>query len=334
MFRSKKKFYPFIHLVCLASFSFFIEASNCESVFFKQFEASAIEKKIKKNNPTKKKKVVKKKVVKKKNPAEKKKSQSRSKNFEELSSKSVKTHKIPEEAQVIHIPQIHYTKLNPLRSEEYHFYKENIARTQLFIAKLIIDNKDSIFISESAALDYFSTVDLNLGNSGDGPSINKEIIEKNVRSDFYKKDFEKLTKKEKELLYFYEASTLLFFLGHIESIHSYIPKNIGGLCTTLKMCIKVIKMGIIDKMNKKKNSSLEEIELEETKQDMRLNSIVMNDRESLLKAKVELLKKKYPNKKIFFIFGAAHDFSYLFEGESFHRVPDSVIIPEQYFPHL
>ena len=310
MFRLSQKFYIYFFLLAIP---YFVEASICESVFSKKLEKKTLQvQKI----------------------------------FEALPLKLGKIHKIPKKAQVIHIPQIHYVKPSLIHSNEYRqFTAENTIRSQLSIAKIIMANiKDNIFVSEVLTKQTLSNMDSDDLNYDDGrPSINKKIVEQNVRSDFYKKDFEELTKEEKEFLSMHTATSLLFFLGHIKTVHSFIPKAERDKLTHQKIVEEISKIETrIREMIDEKKDLLEIGKIEEAQRIEeiinQLNAkqylIMMNQRASLLKDQVGMLQEKYPNKKIFIVFGFAHDFSYLFKDVSFYKVPNSVTLPEQYSSHL
>ena len=299
----KKLIYPLF--VFTVSFSFFVEASSCESVFSKLW----------KKNPTVQK------------------------IFEALPLEFGRTHKIPKKAQVIHIPQMHYTPLPSLYPKEYvQFIKENTARTQLSVAKFMMTHKENTFVSEGVAIDMLSSDTLSLKYDDNRSSIDKEIIKQKVRSDFYKKDFEELTREETELLYMYGAPVVLLFLDHIKELHPYISKVDRDKSTIQKISKEIdrISSTINDKIDLLQESNVTEEQIlrdEISSLDAKKYSMIMNQRESLIKDQVKVLRNKHPNKKVFFIFGAAHDFSYLFEKSSFYRVPNSVIIPKEYLSH-
>ena len=290
----------------MVSFPHFVEASICESVFFKKIEKKTLQVQ---------------------------------EFFKELPLKL----KIPKKAQVIHIPQIHYSKFPPLYPKEYvQFVKESIIRSQLSIAKFIMANKDSIFISEYLVYDNLFNIHSEIEDN-DYILTNKEIVEQNVRSDFYKKDFEELTKEEKEFLFTKESSILLFFLGHIKAVHSFIPKDKMEKFVHDDIAEEVNEIGVktkeleVEGMNLLEEGKLEEVykiveKIEKLNTDQYL--MMAYQRELLAKEQVEVLREKYPNKKIFITFGNSHDFSYLFKDVSFYRVPDSLTVPEEFFSHL
>ena len=262
----QKFIYRFICFVLVASFSCFAGASKCESVFFK-FGKKALENRK-------------------------------------------KAHKIPDKAKVIHIPQIHRLPLamTVFRSlvRDPHSVNESTARTQFSIAKLMMEHKDSIFVSEHFLDDKVTK-----------PGTLSGIIRKyffHVRPDFYKKNFEELTKKEKRALYFLGAAQVLSVLDHIESVYSYVPEDERN-----KKWSKIISE------KSKENNQTDEI--------LAMSNMFFDVRELWLKDKVEMLREEYPDKKIFFDFGLGHDFSYLFKRGSFYRVPDYVVLPEQFLFH-
>ena len=253
--------------------------------------------------------------------------------------------KIPKKAQVIHIPQIHYSNFSPSYPEEYlRFFRESIMRTQLSVAKFIMTYKDSIFVSESLIYNNVFNIDIeNLEYSDNQFPINKEIVEQNIRSDFYKKDFDELTKEEKYFLYIHDASILLFFLGHIKSVHSFIPKDKRERFVHDDISEEINRIEVKNKeLEIEGRNLLEEEKIEEalkivtkiTQLNAKQYLLITNVRESLAKEQIEVLREKYPNKKIFMVFGNSHDFSSLFKDVSFYRVPDSVILPEEYYSHL
>ena len=229
---------------------------------------------------------------------------------------------IPEKARVIHIPQIHfYSGHKSMYPSEYlDKIQESVVRTQLNIAKIIMNHPNHIYIAEEIP----RTLTNNEAGSftfayenkkGKTIRMNKDYIEKNIRRNFYKKSYKGLHKGladiEKELIYRVGSIPLLFFLGHINKVYS---------ATTSPEKFK----SIMDKIHPK-NDDLS---------DQDVYNLRTLAREAQLKKHVKSLLKRYPEKKIFIVYGAGHYLSDVFNSKYFYRLPEHFVYPEKYTESL
>ena len=218
---------------------------------------------------------------------------------------------LPEEARVIHIPQIdnYPIPLPSFSSDEKT--KEFVVRTQLNIAKIIRKHPNHIYIAEAVShtltnnkVDFISYRDK-------GERVDKNVVEKNMRYDFYKKSYKDLTDKEKELLYEIGSIPLLFFLGHIDKVYSpsTSPEKFEKL---------------MDKTNAAGTDLL----------DHNTYSLNASARESQLKEQVDILLEAHPNKKVFIAYGAGHYLSDVFNSKYFYKIPETFIYPLEHIESL
>ena len=226
-------------------------------------------------------------------------------------------HQIPEEARVVHVPQIHYTRSKLNYPPEYdRFYREKTTKIQFSIARIIMNYPDEIYVYEgflsSIGLEEKTHRDHFKFFSQDNRSlINRKTIQESMDLYFYKKNYNELTYKEKELLYKEGAMIILFLLGHIDFVYSSTKDK---------------------KVSEQIHETIRELSYKGAPY-KEIYPFLYQKRELLLKEQVEELSKLHPDKKIFFIYGLLHDFSYLFDQKYFYRMPHSSILPEEYLKH-
>ena len=246
---------------------------------------------------------------------------------------------IPKEARIIHIPQLHYAgdTSNIYPKEYVEFEQEVTIKSQLSLAKTIMDYPNEIHVSEGI-MDMLEGDPKKTGIrvSGDAPSLDQKIVESSMDSDFYKKSYDELTKKEKLLIYKSSVSLLLFFSGNLKAVYPEI-ENEKDFKKIMKG-IKDVKRDIDDisnsiKHHRKNYEKVVELEMEKLKLYNKQTFLTKSQREYGLKEQVNSLSSKYPDKRIFFNYGMAHDFAYLFKEPSFYRLPNSLTVPERYLSH-
>ena len=200
-----------------------------------------------------------------------------------------KEYGIPEKARVIHIPQIHYSEFGfdqqPQSSQMQT--KEYVVRTQLKTAKIMIAHPNDIHVDEGLT-GVLSDIERDfISYSDKRDRIDKNVVEKNMTHDFYKKSYEDLTDIEREFIYEHGSSILLFFLGHIDSLY---PSA---------------------KSREEFNKVMDQIDINDLLS-LDTYDLATSARESQLKEQVDILLEAYPNKKIFIGYGAGHYLSDVF----------------------
>ena len=246
---------------------------------------------------------------------------------------------IPKEARIIHIPQIHYAGPLTAHLKNYNeFERENIIRTQLLIARVIASYPNEIHISEGPNINLHKkhkAIKLEHLN-GELQTMSKDFIKKSMDPYFYEKPYNKLTDIEKELIYKHGSALLLLFLDHIDSVYS--PEKSKHLAKWYIQELKSIGQKIeeaVRLVNKNYNNHQTKTALKEeiNKLIAKRTTITFFLREKLLKEKVKLLSSENPDKRIFFVYGIAHDFTYLFKEDPFYRLPNYLSVTEQYLLH-
>ena len=232
---------------------------------------------------------------------------------------------IPEKARIIHIPQMHSVLNNEYGKDGYsYFLKENIARTQFLIARFILNNKDGLYIDES------------LNTPLDSNNISEFVDSTTDRMLTFNphESYENLTQITKDFLIEFGGGFLLFYKRYLDVLYPSIsPKDSDRIYS--KIFSKQEELDNLIEAGQQNNQDGEYIleqlsELAKVYQEMGYH--IMDEREVLLKDEVMKLMSN-SEEKIFFIYGAAHDFSDEFEGESFHKVPDVCVIPEDFLIH-
>ena len=250
-------------------------------------------------------------------------------------------HQIPEEARVVHVPQIHYTGTELNYPPEYaQFYRENIIRSQLLLARTMMTYTDGIYVSE-AITDHLEAIHrdkMKIAYSDSRSVVDQKTVQNGMDPYFYKKTYDELTNKEKELLYEQGAAISLFLLGHIDHIYPSV-KDSERLERILEKIMKITeKMESMNRhMNEYKDYLKEDYLTEVRKKFEQLYfkkySLIFQERESLLKEQVEELFTLYPQKKIFFIYGINHDSAYLFNKKYFYRLPNYLTVSKKFLDH-
>ena len=212
---------------------------------------------------------------------------------------------IPEGKDIIHIPQLH--GLNETTSP---FINEKIIYAQFLIGKFILKNRDAHYISEKVI-----GVALDSDDHREGEKDYKDLVDLMFNSSM---SYDDLPPSAKDILaHFvnpYDATYFLFQTGHLDTVYP-----VGAATATFEIQLRI--RNLREMLKNKGLSKKRKIEIDTT-----ITYLEMDARERLLKEQVERIRKQKPNEKIFFVYGNGHDFSDEFEGENFHRVPDSCFI--------
>ena len=247
---------------------------------------------------------------------------------------------IPKEARIVHVPQLHYADgTKDIYPDEYsRFEQEMTIRSQLLIAKVIKENPDAIYISESTFGTFKKNQrdEIKIGYLDYRISVDQRMVESSMDSNFYNKSYDELKETEKLLLYRVGAPTIMFFLGYIDNLY---PSIGSGTEVTYflgeweKLHEDMEKAHDIILENTSDRDRLYALAKELQIFKVRKNELLYRGREQLLEKQVRSLSSKYPKKKIFFVYGVGHDFAYLFRESSFYRLPHYKAIPQEYLSH-
>ena len=262
---------------------------------------------------------------------------------------------ISETAQIIHLPQIHKHP-DPLKSDLpkkiLDFFQNIAAHSQFLIAHIISKNPSRIVFNEGSrfvvtkktkeSITYFIK-----GENGNENNLNLQDIA-GAFNHRLPSSFNSLNTEQKNLLLKLGAAPIAFSLDHITTIHrTHSPSEARLLEKTIpKMWNKQKELKsethdlyarILTAEENKDKKALrtlykEALDLSEKRMALEEKSdqIIMNEREKILSREVHFFLQNNPSKKVFIIYGAAHDLSDDFSEDPFYTLPHRCTMPESF----
>ena len=262
---------------------------------------------------------------------------------------------LSETAQIIHLPQVHKHP-EPLDSglplKTLNFLQNIATRSQFLIAHIISNHPSRIVFNEGSQFVITEKSKENItyfirNETGRENNLSPQDIADTFNHRL-PSSFKSLNKEQKNLLLKLGAAPIAFSLDQITTIHrTHSPSEARSLEQTIpKMWNKQKELKsethdlyariLTAEENKDKktlrNLYKEALELSEKRMalDERSDQIIMDEREEILSREVHFFLQNNPSKKVFIIYGAAHDLSDEFSEDSFYTLPHHCTMPKPF----
>jgi len=261
---------------------------------------------------------------------------------------------IPKSAQIVHLPQVHKYP-EPLRDglpeRVLNFFHDTASHSQFLITHIISENPSRIVFNEGSQRiitesnkDYLNTV---FNENGYKRSLSFQDVA-SVFNHRLPSSYNHLNREQKYLLLELGAASIAFSLDRIQAIHrTHNPSEakLMGLILTkmwdtqdeltsefhdLYERISTAEENkdreeLIKLQRKAKELSERRIALEE-----RSDQLILDKREEILSREVHFFLENNPSRKVFIIYGAAHDLSDEFSKDHFYTLPHRCTMPKSF----
>ena len=262
---------------------------------------------------------------------------------------------LPESAQIIHLPQVHHFPY-PLRDtmpKKVLDFLQNIATHSQFLITHIISQNDSyIVFNEGSRFVVTENTKENitypiLSENGNRTDLSFQDIA-GIFNQHLPLSFENLNNEQKHLLLELGAAPIALSLGHIKTIHrTHNPseaRSLGQILIKMWDTEKDLQseahdlyeriQEAEDNNDEKQLESLQKKVVKLSERRMALseesNQIIMDKRENILAREVNFFLQNNPSKKVFIIYGAAHDLSDEFRDDQFYTLPHRCTMPDSF----
>ena len=262
---------------------------------------------------------------------------------------------IPDNAQIIHLPQIHKHP-DPLRSDlpkaVLDFLQDVAARSQFLIAHIISQNSSRVVFNEGSQFVITEKAKGNIIYSLGDENGNKQNLGFQEIADIFNhrlpSSFNSLNREQKNLLTKLGAAPVAFSLDHITTIHrTHTPSE----AKTLEQVIpkvwdkqrelreethdlyeRILTAEEDNDRRELRNLYKEAMKLSERRIALEEQSdqLIIDDREEILAREVHFFLENNPSQKVFIIYGTAHDLSDEFSTDAFHTLPHVCTMPESF----
>ena len=262
---------------------------------------------------------------------------------------------IPQSAQIIHLPQVHKYP-DPLRSDlpkkVLNFFHDIATHSQFLIAHII--KKDPSYIVFNEGDRFIVTQNTRDNIMYTISNTDNEKIQLNFQkvADIFDHhlpvSYDSLNKEQKNILLELGAAPIALSLNHIQVIHrTHNPseaKTLGRILTKMWDSQNALKLESHDLyeriLNAEENNDKEELKslqeeakklsekrimLEETS-----GQLIIDEREAILAREVDFFLENNPSRKVFIIYGAAHDLSDEFSEHRFYTLPHKCTMPQSF----
>ncbi len=262
---------------------------------------------------------------------------------------------IPEPAQIIHLPQVHkYPEplSGDLPEQVLNFFHDIAAHSQFLIVHTIKKYPSHIVFNEGSRFIVTQNTKENItytisNNNDEEMKLNSQDVA-NIFDHSLPFSYNSLNMEQKNILLELGAAPIALSLDHIKVIHrTHNPseaKLLGQILTRMWNSQKELKLESHDLyeriLNAKENKDeealkkLQEEAKELSKQRMILedksDQLIINRRESILSREVHFFLENNPSRKVFIIYGAAHDLSDEFSEDLFYTLPHKCTMPQSF----
>lgn len=266
---------------------------------------------------------------------------------------------IPKSAQVIHLPQIHKypEQLRGDWPEQFvDFFHDIAAHSQFLISHIIRKNPSHVVFDEASRFIITKqNKDAMMYTITNTNGIKRNLNLQDVADIFNHQlpaSYNKLDRNQRNLLVELGAASVALSLDHINIIHrthnTSEAELIVQIVTKMWDTEKELELEFHDLYERistaqktKDEQALKELQKEAKKLSEKKWSLlssktqlILDKREEILAREVNFFLENNPSKKVFIIYGAAHDLSDEFSGNSFHTLPHACTMPESFLKNL